>query len=267
MNGQGKFIKKLADILAVVLIVMIFGGILGSTGLLTGILPADGNESFFEVMSFTAEEISSLDIEAGSADISFLAGEALTVEFDKSSFSVSERGGKITVKEKSNLLDPNKNRTLKIFLPESFIFEKVKLEAGASAIEGKLLRSQELELDAGAGVVLFEKLVITRKAEIDCGAGEITVYSGIIHSLDFSLGVGKADITAALRDKCEIESGVGSLLLRITDGKEGYSFDIETGLGSIVFDGSPVRGETSIGNGENSVKLEGGVGSVEISFV
>ena len=265
MNGQGKLVKKIADALAIVLIVMIFGGILGATGL-PAILSPESSEPLTEGISFGTEEISSLEVEAGAADISFLQGESLSVEFDKNSFTVKEHGGRITVRERSNFLNLNKSRSLKIFIPENFSFEKVKLETGASNVEGQLLRAQKLDLDSGAGLVVFDKLEVTQKAELDCGAGEVTVRSGTLGSLDFSLGVGLADITAELKGNSEIESGVGELSLHLPDGKENYCFNIETGLGAIVFDGSSVKGETVIGNGENSVSLEGGVGSVKVSF-
>ncbi len=266
MNEQGKFIKKLADTLAIVLIVMIISGIFSAVGFSANIFSPDSYEPLSEAMSFSAENCFVVEVEAAAADISFLQGERLSVEFDKNCFTVKERGGKITIGEKSNFLNPNKSRQLKFFIPEHFTFERVKLETGASNVEGQLLRTQKFELDVGAGLVLFENLEVTQKAEIDCGAGEITVRNGTLTTLDFSLGVGKADITSQLQGKCDIESGVGSLFLRLPDGKQRYSFDIETGFGSVIFDGSPVKGETAIGNGENTVKLEGGVGSVEISF-
>lgn len=268
MNNQGKFIKKLADILAIVLIVMIFGGILGATGLLGDFIPSPDGESESEIISFDKEKIDELDIEVACADITFLEGESLCLEGEKGSFIIREKGDKITVEEKDSIfINTSKSRKLIFYVPEGFAFEKIQLETGASNVEGTLPETKELELDVGAGRVSFDSLKATKKAEIDCGAGEFTLKSGSLNNLDFSLGVGIADITTVLTGNSDIESGVGQLTLTLADSKDNYCFDVETGLGAIIFDGSAVKGETVIGSGVNRISLEGGVGSINVSFL
>ena len=78
--------------------------------------------------------------------------------------------------------------------------------------------------------------------------------------------MGSADISAELKSNADIESGVGELKLNLTDSKDNYTFNVETGLGNILYDGASVKGDTLLGNGATKVKLEGGVGSVDISF-
>ncbi len=266
MNEHGKLIKKLADILAVVLIVMIISGILGATGLLSGIISPSGNNSPAEVLTLNATDVYELDMEVGSANISLVKSDSFSIETDADSFRIKNKNGKIKIEEKGNIFALNSVRKVTIYLPEDFYFQKVGLETGASNITGELLNTQYLELDIGAGIITLEKLDVTKKAEIDCGAGEFILKSGTLHNLDFSLGVGSADITAAIKSNADIESGVGELKLTLTDSKDNYTFNVETGLGSIVYDGASVKGDTLLGNGETKVKLEGGVGSVDINF-
>ena len=266
MNEHGRFIKKLADILAVILIVMIFGGILSATGLLGAIISPSDDSAPAEVINLNTTDVYELDIEVGSADINILKSDTLRIESDSDSFKIKTKNGKIKIEEKTNLFLISPNRSVNIYLPEDFYFQKVSLETGASDIDGELLNTQYLELEIGAGMIELDNLNVTKKAEIDCGAGDFNLKGGTIYNLDFSLGVGSADITAALKSNADIESGVGELKLNLTDGKDSYSFDVETGLGAVFYDGASVKGDTLLGSGETKVKLEGGVGSVIISF-
>lgn len=266
MNEHGKLIKKLADILAVVLIVMIVGGIVSATGILSGIISPSDSDAPTEELILNPTDVYELDMEVGSANIIFAKSDTFRIEADADSFKLRNKDGKVKIEEKGNIFALKTNRRVTVYLPENFCFNKVSLETGASGINGELLCTEYLELDIGAGSITLEKLDVTKKAEIDCGAGQFIVKSGTLHNLDFSLRVGGADIAAELKSKADIESGVGELKLTLTDSKDNYTFDIETGLGSISYDGASVKGETLLGNGATKVKLEGGVGNVEIYF-
>ena len=267
MNEQSKIIKKIADCLAIILIVMIIGGILSATGILSVFTPAESFTPADEVTTFSADSVDELDIEVACADISFVSSDFLGVEADTSCFRIKSKGRKITVEEKGNLFKPNVSRKLTVYVPEGFAFNRVSLELGASALEAETLKTEVLDLDTGAGHTLFKKLDVTEKADIDCGAGEIIIEKSTVKKLDFSLGVGSADITTKIGSDADIESGVGELSLTLEDGKEKYCFDIETGLGSIVFDGASVRNDTLLGNGNTKIQLEGGVGSIDVKFI
>lgn len=266
MNERGKLIKKLVDILAVVLIVMIIGGLVGATGIIGGIIaPTSGNVPT-EELTLNPADVYELDMEVGSANINIVKSDVFRIETNADSFKLKNKNGKIKIEEKGNLFALNPDRSVTIYLPKDFYFQKVSLETGASNISGELLNTEYLELDIGAGLIELEELNVTKKTEIDCGAGQFILKSGTLHNLDFSLGVGSADIAAELKSNADIESGVGELKLNLSDSKDNYTFNVETGLGSISYDGASVKGETLLGNGETKVKLEGGVGSVDISF-
>lgn len=266
MNEHGKLIKKLADILAIILIIMIIGGIINATGLLGAIISPSDEDAPTEELILNPTDVYELDMEVGSASIAVVKSDLLKIEAASDSFRLRNKDGKIKIEEKSNFLVLNTDRKVTIYLPEDFYFHKVSLETGASNISGELLNTQYLELDIGAGLITLDELNVTKKAEIDCGAGELVLKGGTLHNLDFSLGVGSADICAELKSNADIESGVGELKLNLTDSKDNYTFNVETGIGSISYDGASVKGDTRLGNGETRVKLEGGVGSVEIAF-
>ncbi len=264
MNNNPMTVKKIADTLAYILIGIILFSILGITGLFSSI-ELGLSEPINESNVFTQEEISEFEIDAFAADIDIQKGDTLRIDSTKNSFRVYNRNGKITLEERKGIFSREQNRHVTIYLPENFTFNKVDIDTGASDITAEILKTEYLELDIGAGTVTFDELNVTKKTEIDCGAGIFTIRNGSLSNLDFSLGVGSADVTATLLSKADIESGVGELRLNLLGGKSPYTIDIEKGLGIFTVD-SKIVTESIIGNGENKIKIEGGVGSININF-
>lgn len=267
MSENKMTVKKLADALAIAIIVIMLFAIFGVTGLFSELAARlDGREEKTETATYSASEITDLDIEAATADITIVKGDTLTVETDRFGFSLKEKKGKISIEERGGIFSLDKNRNVKITIPKGFAFEKIEVESGASDINSEALQTAELELDIGAGDVEFDNLVVTGKASIDCGAGEFALKSGSINNLKFSLGVGSAELNTTLSSDCDFECGVGELKLNLPDGKAAYAFDIETGIGEVKLDSQRIKSETLIGDGANKIKIEGGVGSIDITF-
>lgn len=264
MNNNPMTVKKLADTLAVILIILILFGLFGLTGLFSSIELGLG-ETITENTVFSTESIDEIKIDASTADINIVKGDALSIDSTKNCFRVNNRNGKITLEERNQLFSRDESRYVTISVPEDFIFNKVEIDTGAADITAENLKAEYLELDVGAGSVTFDNLEASKKSEIDCGAGLFTVKNGSLTDLEFSLGVGEADITAAIEASGDIESGVGELRLNLLGGKDAYTLTIEKGLGIFTVDSEFVK-DSPVGNGENKIKIEGGVGSVNISF-
>lgn len=65
-------------------------------------------------------------------------------------------------------------------------------------------------------------------------------------------------------DKVEIEAGVGKLDIDLTDDTDNYTIKVSKGLGSITIDGREVENDKEYGTGETYVRIDGGVGAIEI---
>lgn len=52
----------------------------------------------------------------------------------------------------------------------------------------------------------------------------------------------------------------------MTNTKDNYKIIAEKGIGSIKIDGVEQGQESTYGSGENLIKLEGGIGSINIDF-
>ena len=267
MNDNRMTAKKLADALAVALIVIILFGLFGITGVFSELgARIEGKEEKTETNTYSAEKITDLEIETATADIIITKGSSLSIESDRFGFSLKEKKGKITLEERGGIFALDKNRKVEITLPEGFTFERVEIETGASDISGDALKTNVLEFDIGAGSIALDRLEVTEKAKIDCGAGEFILNDGTINNLDFSLGVGNAKVNSVLTSDCDFECGVGELELNLPDGKDNYSFRFDTGLGPVLLDSQRIRSGAEIGSGSNKIHVEGGVGSINISF-
>ena len=140
------------------------------------------------------------------------------------------------------------------------------IDTGAGKINIENLKAENFSLDIGAGSVQINNLVVTKNCDIDGGAGNIIINNGSIYNLDMDLGVGKTTITSILTGENEIDTGVGKLELNLIGSQNDYTLDISKGIGSISLDGKDLKDEEKVGTGSSLVKIDGGVGSIEIKM-
>ena len=265
MTTVQKVIKYLAIAFAVFLTVSIIGGILSAVGLLGGLF--SGDAVLEEVKTYSvAAEIRNLDIQIHAADLYIIEGEAFSVESNLKHLKVEEKGGLLTVQETKRFTGAYNGAVLTVYVPAGTVFDKVNLTTGAGRLTVGNLSSGTLDFVLGAGDVSIDSLVATKYADIEGGAGRITVSGGALKGLDLEMGVGQLNLTSALTGDCQLELGVGESNITLIGGKEDYKLDLEKGLGSIFVDGKKVSDYGSSGNGTNKVEINGGVGAIHVEF-
>lgn len=156
---------------------------------------------------------------------------------------------------------------LTIYLPKNYKFTEVKIETGAGSVEIDRLVTEKVRFELGAGKTEIRYLEVTQSADIEGGAGYTILKSGKLKDLDLDLGAGKTEITAELIGNSSISSGVGRLELNAVETSGGYRFKVDKGIGSVTINGDTQSDDATYGQGENFVKLEAGVGSVEVKTV
>ena len=275
MTTLQKVIKYLAIAFAVFLIAAIAFGIINAVAAVSGVVSwytdrqSDSQEETLARVDATfgpySEDISTLKMEIGAADIRIVAGDKLYAQTDNPYIKVTEQNGTLTIQETSHIVNLE-GSTLILYIPEEMSFERVKITTGAGRFYTQALSCRELDMELGAGKAEFECLTASGEADIEGGAGQIIISSGSLNDLSFDMGVGEGSITAALRGKAEINAGIGNLKLRLTGRQEDYTIRCEQGLGRIEVDGSVIGTDTTIGSGENYLEVEGGIGNVTITF-
>ena len=274
MTTLQKVIKYLALAFAIFLTVSIVGGILSAVGLL-GSLFSDDDAEWGDVIGETknytvSSEISDLNIQINAADFYIKEGDSFSVESNLKNLEVDEKNGCLTLKDltkiKLNGSNAYENAVLTIYVPVGTVFDNVNIKTGAGRFTVDSLSAATIGFELGAGDVTISKLIAEKSANIEGGAGRITISDGAIKNLDLEMGLGQLNLTSALTGDCNLDSGIGEMNVTLLGSKDDYELDIEKGIGNITVDGKNVTDFGSSGNGANEVDIHGGVGAINVRF-
>lgn len=272
MSIAQKIIKYLALAFAIFLIVTIFSGILTGIYTMSNILglKKENTESVAEISTLELEEINDyayLDIEIKYSNFKIKLGEKFEVQTNNDNIEVNQKNNKLKIIEKqSNWFWRNSNEEeLIVYIPENIEFEKVNIETGAGRVNIEEIKAEKLKLNLGAGETIINN-IISDNVDIDGGVGKFTIENGTINNLDFDLGIGETTINAKITGNNKIDTGIGSLKLNIDGNIEDYKFKVEKGIGNIKLNGKQVSNNETIGNGENVIDIDGGIGEIIINF-
>ncbi len=260
-----KIVKYCAMAFAILLIAGIFSGIFSVVGLLDAFSSEDAvleEQKNYPVSG----EITELDMEIAAAKLVVKEGEAFSVKSNLKHLAVEENGGKLIVKEKNHFGKALADASLTLVLPKNTVFEKLSIKTGAGRLSADTLSAEHLNLELGAGEVVIGTLTASASAEIEGGAGKITISQGSLKNLDLAMGVGRLELCAELLGESDLELGIGESNLTLLGTKEDYTVAIEKGIGSISFDGESLSSNGRKGSGPSFVDVEGGVGAIRLNF-
>lgn len=266
MTPVQKAIKYFAVALAVLLTVGILGGILGVLGLLdlfTGGSAVDKSAETYTVSS----DIRCVEIDIGAAEFTVKQGDGLLIESNIKKLKVEERGGVLRIKETEKLrVGSYADAFVTLYIPAGTVFDEMNITAGAGSFTAERLAADTVDIELDAGEVSIGTLIAERGADIDCGAGEISISDGQLRDLDLDMGTGRLTLVSALSGECEIDGGVGEADITVIGSRSDYRLELEKGIGSISVDGEDVSGSAQLGSGNNSIDISGGVGEISLRF-
>lgn len=275
MTSAQKVIKYCAMAFAIFLVVSIIGGIAGALGLLGGIF--SGNNVLEETKTYEiSTNITALDMEIEAADVSIVFGDKLKVESNLKHLTVKEENGTLNIKEDSKSLFNDKSKgKLVLYIPDMpdgankdniFTFKSAEIKTGAGVLTIEGLYVANLSMKLGAGKADIKNLHVDKSTDINGGAGQINIHSGMINNLDLDMGVGEVNLTAAVLGNSEINSGVGATNIILQGLKDSYTVHINKGIGNATVDGKSISDNESYGSGTNRIEIDGGIGSIKVKF-
>ena len=268
MTSAQKIIKYFAIGLAVALIVGIISTVvtlLYNVAQALGVIKTGVSETLQEIGDIG--EFDKLELELEATELEIKTGEVFKAESNDEKLKVSCRDGKLTVKESAGLFGKNNvDRRLILYIPEGTALERVSIEAGAGNIFIESILVRNFSIDLGAGNFEAKYLEVTKEANINGGVGKITVSDGAINDLDIDLGIGETALNVDLTGESEIDTGMGELILNLKRDKTEYTASIDKGIGSVTYDGVSVSGGSRLGDGANKLDIDGGIGSITVSF-
>lgn len=265
MTNLQRLIKYGAIALAAILIVTIFGTALRLLSLMGHIAEGDAVAEEMTAYSVT-QELTSLKMELPGADLTVRQGDRLCVESNLKNLTVQEKNGTLIIQEKDSFAFDYTGASLILTLPAELRFAQAELELGAGRVTVERLSAENLKLKFGTGDVRISLLEGTEHTDIECGVGNVTISGGTLRDLELDLGVGSTQITAGLPGNSRCACGVGSLKLTVLGNREAYRLELHKGIGSVRLDGKLLSGNETVGDGENHLRVNGGVGNLSITF-
>lgn len=265
MTAAQKAIKYLAVAFAVFLIVSIFGGIFSAVGYLFGVFEEDGVTEDITVYTVSSD-VTALKIEISAANLSIKTGDRFSVESNLKYLTVEEKNGTLILEDRKKNGLRFDNPVLTLYVPKDTLFAQADITTGAGRLQADVLSAEHLNLTLGAGEVKIDKLSAQTSADIEGGTGAITILDGSLTDLQLEMGVGQLNLTAALYGTCEMQLGVGETDIKVLRARELYRINVEKGIGSISIDGETVRDDTKLGDGDDSIEIEGGIGAIKLQF-
>lgn len=271
MKPFQKVIKYIAIAFAISLIVTIVSTALAGFYAISGIFGLkkanDIKSADIKRIDFLDSNINTLEIDVNYTNLRIKKGNSLYVETNNTKIKCKQNNEKLEIKEeKHNWFFNNDDLDLTIYIPETINFRKVEINSGAGEINIERLYTEELEFELGAGKTSIENLIISRRCNINGGAGKVDVLSGLINNLDLDMGVGEVNISSILTGRNDIDAGVGNLNIDLLNGKENYTIRVNKGIGNVKVDGNSLSNGTVLGSGANYMEVDGGIGNIKIEF-
>lgn len=255
-------IKALAYLLAFFIITTMVTSLIFAVNLFAG------SNSQMEMQSIYKDDkiINNLDISLKATSLEIVDSKEFSVDTNNAKIKITYENGTLKIHEKGTPSFNTSDLVLKISLPSTSNFKTVKIEMGAGKTHIANLNTDILDLNLGAGKNLLEQLEVNNQTKIESGAGLTEILAGTLNNVDFDLGVGKVFINASILGNSKIECGVGAVELNLLGNQEIYQVNVEKGIGSINVANKIYNNDDTIGNGNNHLKIEGGIGSIKVEF-
>lgn len=270
MTELQKIIKYIALTLAICLIVGIFTSIFSAFSVFTYIFDKNTQTASVEPSDTqTFSDIYELDVELSNYEFIIETGDTLSLSYDSSNKKVRVDGNKLIITEKNKPFSfQQEGYTVVLTVPKDYFFTEVSIEMGAGQLVIEELSTNLLSLELGAGDVDIRNLTAITSADIDGGAGELSVTNSEITGLDLDMGVGSLALDSKLIGNSTIDLGVGDSNLILRGTADDYRFDITKGLGEITIDGEKYSSfsNNTISGESNFVELNCGIGNVNVDF-
>ena len=213
----------------------------------------------------STKNIKYLDIDVNSSNLVIKPGNSFIIETNNKRIKYKVDNNELKIKEDDYHLTNSKLKSeLIITIPDTNLNE-IDINTGAGNLNIDSINTEKLDIDLGTGTTLINNLY-SKRADIDTGAGTFTINNGSINDLDLDIGVGEVKITSNITGNSSISSGAGKLSLNLLNTFDNYRFEVNKGIGKVIINDTEVEDNSTLGNGTNTIKLDGGIGEIVVKF-
>ncbi|MGM9550678.1 MAG: DUF4097 family beta strand repeat-containing protein [Clostridia bacterium] len=267
MTTMQKIIKYLALAFAIFLCVNIIGGICGA--LFSFSFFFGGRDVAGEMQEYYIEDnIDILKVDLSAIDFHIKSGDKFKLETNHKYINYNTNDNVLEIEETKKFFAVfPKGVELTVYVPEGKDFEYVYINTGAGRVDIDTLNANTLDFDLGAGEMTARRIEAYTKADIDGGAGSITISSGKINNLNIEMGVGELNLTSRLTGNCDLDYGIGETNLVLIGERNDYKIEYDGGVGEARLEGTKMQDDSVYGSGSNRIEIDGGVGELNITFI
>jgi DUF4097 and DUF4098 domain-containing protein YvlB len=280
MSSGQRLIKYLAIAFAVFLAISIISGIVSVVFAIFNVIPGTSFKTgkwHRETTDYTQsfENVESIDVDNAVGSFRILTGETFKVEAENVSKDFKaelKSNGTLKISDNDGASHfpffniGSPNSKVILYLPEGFVADKADIETGAGSLTIEGLQADKLEVSAGAGS-FSGRDITAEKADIEGGVGSVNLSDVYFTDAVLESGVGSLNIDGTLHGRSEISCGVGEVELNLTGSTSEYGFIIDSGIGRIRLNGQKISGEyKSNTEASDVIEIDGGVGNVDINM-
>ena len=265
MTTFQKIIKYLALAFALFLSISIITGICSALFMVANLFGAKTEAE--TVNRAIGSDFTSISINISAAELEISTGDKFAVETNHKYLKCEENDDILKISEtKSFFASHPKGMKVILTIPKDKIFDYADIRAGAGSVTIDELSSNMLNIDLGAGELIAQRLDALYNAEIDGGAGSVTIKGGHLSNADIDMGMGELNLTSKLSGKSSIDYGVGETNLVLIGEEYDYKIKLDKGIGKAMIDSRKMSDDSVYGAGENYIEIDGGIGTLNISF-
>lgn len=268
MSSVQKVIKYVAIGFAAFLSITIITAIGSAIFGIAGGFNSGETKNFSEIF----EDIESIKVSSSIAQVDIVKGDVFQVTGENvpESMNIYVDNHTLIVKDNDkkwfNFTVGDTKAIVTITVPKDFVAESTHIDTGFGKVYVEFLNTKKLEINLGTGNIKGNDIKADQ-VDIEGGVGNISLDNVTFTDTKIEGGVGSINIQGSLTGYTKLECGVGSVDLSIVGNYDDYSFDIETGIGSIRINGDKVSDMKKTVNGAtNELDVEGGVGSINIDI-
>ena len=215
--------------------------------------PADaGNDSTGEVISFNGKSPEKMEISANTLALKIVPGES-----DAIILSGSNR--------EKNHKPLQKSGEIVLTVPESMDWKKIEIDVEAAYVALQNFSAEEMEFSADAGSIEASGLQM-KKLILSVEAGAITLTDSEAAELEADAEAGAIRFSGSITDRVDADAELGNIVLKLSQSKDDFDYEIDSDLGNVEFDGISVENSVICNKASGKMNLDSSMGNIEIYF-
>ena len=230
--------------------------------------PADaGNDSTGEVISFNGKSPEKMEISANTLALKIVPGESDAIILsgsnrDKMNCYIEDN---CLYLEEKNHKPLQKSGEIVLTVPESMDWKKIEIDVEAAYVALQNFSAEEMEFSADAGSIEASGLQM-KKLILSVEAGAITLTDSEAAELEADAEAGAIRFSGSITDRVDADAELGNIVLKLSQSKDDFDYEIDSDLGNVEFDGISVENSVICNTASGKMNLDSSMGNIEIYF-